>query len=100
VVLISGFTVAYAWRVGMRASLTTDRIHIFLAFVLLALVLTVLFPGLEAKGLPTVAQATHDSGITFCLLALVQIFSYPFHDPVLTDRGFLNRPAEASAAGL
>lgn len=95
VVLITAFTVAYAWRGGMRASLTTDRIHIFLAFLLLALVLTVLFPGLEAKGIPTVAQATRDSGITFCLLALVQIFSYPFHDPVLTDRGFLNRPAQA-----
>ena len=95
VVLITGFTVAYAWRGGMRASLTTDRIHIFLAFVLLALVLTVLFPGLQSKGIPTVAQATRDSGITFCLLAFVQIFSYPFHDPFLTDRGFLNRPAQA-----
>jgi SSS family solute:Na+ symporter len=95
VVLITGFTVAYAWRGGMRASLTTDRIHIFLAFVLLALVLAVLFPGLEAKGIPTVAQATRDSGITFCLLAVVQVFSYPFHDPVLTDRGFLNRPSQA-----
>jgi SSS family solute:Na+ symporter len=100
VVLITGFTVAYACRGGMRASLTTDRIHIFLAFVLLALVLTVLFPGLAAKGIPTVAQATRDSGITFCLLALVQIFSYPFHDPVLTDRAFLNRPAQALRAFL
>jgi Na+/proline symporter len=95
VVLITGFTVAYAWRGGMRASLTTDRIHIYLAFFLLALVLAVLFPGLEAKGLPQVSQATHDSGLTFCLLALIQIFSYPFHDPVLTDRGFLNQPRQA-----
>jgi SSS family solute:Na+ symporter len=95
VVLVTAFTVAYAWRGGMRASLTTDRIHIFLAFVLLALVLTMLFPGLQAKGIPTVALATRDGGITFCLLALVQIFSYPFHDPVLTDRGFLNRPTQA-----
>lgn len=95
VVLITAFTVAYAWRGGMRASLTTDRVHIFLAFGLLALVLSVLTPGLASKGIPSVAQATHDSGITFCLLALVQVFSYPFHDPVLTDRGFLNRPKQA-----
>lgn len=95
VVLITAFTVAYAWRGGMRASLTTDRVHIFLAFILLALVLTVLFPGLQAKGIPTVAEATRSSGITFCLLALVQVFFYPFHDPVLTDRGFLNRPRQA-----
>ncbi len=95
VALTTAFTVAYAWRGGMRASLTTDRIHIFLAFILLALVLTVLFPGLQSKGIPSVPQATRDAGITFCLLALVQIFSYPFHDPVLTDRGFLNKPGQA-----
>jgi hypothetical protein len=32
------------------------------------------------------------AGLTFCGLALVQVLSYPFHDPVLTDRGFLTRP--------
>jgi len=95
VVAITLFTVAYAWRGGMRASLTTDRVHVVLAFVLLAVVLAVLFPGLEAKGIPAVPPATRDGGITFCLLALVQVFSYPFHDPVLTDRGFLNRPGQA-----
>ena len=95
VVLITLFTIVYAWRGGMRASLTTDRIHIFLAFVLLAVVLGVLFPGLAERGIPTVSQATTSSGITFCLLAFVQVFSYPFHDPVLTDRGFLNRPGQS-----
>ena len=92
---ITAFTVAYAWRGGMRASLTTDRIHIVLAFVLLALVLGALLPGLHSHGLPHVTRAVADGGLTFCLLALVQIFSYPFHDPVLTDRGFLNRPDQA-----
>lgn len=95
VVLVTAFTVAYAWRGGMRASLTTDRIHIVLAFLLLALVLMLLVPGLAAHGIPSVPPATRAGGVTFCLLALVQIFSYPFHDPVLTDRGFLNRPGQA-----
>lgn len=26
------------------------------------------------------------------LLAAAQVLSYPFHDPVLTDRGFLTKP--------
>ncbi len=30
----------------------------------------------------------------------MQIFSYPFHDPVLTDRGFLNKPDQALRAFL
>jgi solute:Na+ symporter, SSS family len=94
-ILITAFTVAYAWRGGMRATLTTDRIHIFLAFVLLGLVLAVPFPPLLSHGLPEVPAATRDAGLTFCLLAFVQIFSYPFHDPVMTDRGFLNPPRQA-----
>ena len=99
-VLVTAFTVAYAWRGGMRASLTTDRIHIVLAFVLLAVVLAVLLPPLQAHGLAPVPEATRDAGVTFALLAFVQIFSYPFHDPVLTDRGFLNAPGQALRAFL
>ncbi len=99
-VLVTLFTVAYAWRGGMRASLTTDRIHIVLAFALLALVLALLLPPLAAHGLAPVPQATRDAGLTFCLLAAVQVFSYPFHDPVLTDRGFLNAPGQALRAFL
>lgn len=99
-VLVTAFTVAYAWRGGMRASLTTDRVHIVLAFALLAVVLALLLPGLQAHGVPAVPQATWDAGVTFCLLAFVQIFSYPFHDPVLTDRAFLNKPDQALRAFL
>jgi hypothetical protein len=32
-----------------------------------------------------------DAGVDLLLVALVQILSYPFHDPVLTDRGFITR---------
>jgi solute:Na+ symporter, SSS family len=92
--LITLFTMSYAWSGGMRASLLTDRLQTILVFVLLGLVLAILLPGLESKGLPVVDAATRDAGLTFCALALVQILSYPFHDPVLTDRGFLNPPRD------
>lgn len=91
-ILITLFTVSYAWTGGMRASLLTDRIQTIVIFILLGLVLAVLFPGLESKGLPVVDAATQSAGLTFCGLALVQILSYPFHDPVMTDRAFLNSP--------
>lgn len=93
-ILITAFTVAYAWTGGMRASLLTDRVQTAAVFVLLAVVLAVLFPALASHGLPPVSARTTDAGLTFCALALVQIFSYPFHDPVLTDRGFLNEPKD------
>jgi SSS family solute:Na+ symporter len=93
-VLVTLFTLSYAWTGGMRASLLTDRVQTILVFVLLGLVLAILFPGLQSKGLPLIDVPTRDAGLTFCGLALVQILSYPFHDPVLTDRGFLNPPRD------
>lgn len=78
----------------MRASLLTDRLQTFMAFVLLGIVLAILLPGLEIKGVVPVDAATQSAGLTFCGLAAIQILSYPFHDPVLTDRGFLSPPRD------
>lgn len=91
-ILITLFTLSYAWSGGMRASLLTDRLQTFLVFGLLGVVLAILLPGLESKGIPAVDNATQNAGLTFCALAAVQILSYPFHDPVLTDRGFISEP--------
>ncbi|WP_300304217.1 hypothetical protein [Ferrovibrio sp.] len=91
---ITAFTVSYAWSGGMRASLLTDRLQTILALVLLGVVLAVLLPNLSMKGIPSTPPAIHQAGLTFCLLALVQVLSYPFHDPVMTDRGFLNKPRD------
>lgn len=91
---ITLFTLSYAWSGGMRASLLTDRLQTILAFALLGVVLAILLSGLEAKGIPPVDDATRGAGLTFCGLAAVQILSYPFHDPVLTDRGFISPPRD------
>ena len=93
-ILITLFTLSYAWTGGMRASLLTDRLQTFMVFALLGVVLAILLPGLEAKGIARVDTATQNAGLTFCGLAAVQILSYPFHDPVLTDRGFLSPPRD------
>ena len=92
VVLITLFTLSYAWSGGMRASLLTDRLQTIASFILLGALLAILAPPLVARGMAPVAAETSDAGLTFCALALAQILSYPFHDPVLTDRGFLNAP--------
>jgi Na+/proline symporter len=93
-ILITLFTLSYAWTGGMRASLLTDRLQAFMAFALLGVVLAILLPGLETKGVVPVDAATQGAGLTFCGLAAIQILSYPFHDPVLTDRGFLSPPRD------
>ncbi|MBK5650121.1 MAG: hypothetical protein I4N50_00710, partial [Rhizobium sp.] len=93
-VAITLFTLSYAWSGGMRASLLTDRLQTILVFGLLGVVLAVLLPDLETRGIPSVDDDTRNAGLTFCALAAVQILSYPFHDPVLTDRGFLSSPRD------
>ena len=39
-------------------------------------------------------------GINLLLAAVLQSFSYPFHDPVLTDRGFISKPKTTLKAFL
>ena len=85
------FTVAYTWRSGLRGSLLTDGLQMLLAALLLAIILAAIYPTLST-GLPVSTEAQVAGGITFALLALVQIASYGFHDPVLTDRAFITHP--------
>jgi SSS family solute:Na+ symporter len=89
---VTGFTMLYAWRGGLRSSLLTDAGQMLLAAVLLVVVLVAVFPPLVERGLPEVPAAVHMAGVTFAALAAIQILSYPFHDPVLTDRAFLTEP--------
>jgi SSS family solute:Na+ symporter len=90
--VVTGFTVYYTLLGGLRSSLLTDGAQMLLAAVLLVIILITLGPGLATTGIPTVASDTQLAGLTFCGLAFVQIFSYPFHDPVLTDRAFITSP--------
>ena len=83
------FTVYYSTKGGLRSSLLTDGVQMLLAAVLLVTVLFTIGPGLAERGLPETSSATQWGGLTFCGLALVQVLSYPFHDPVLTDRAFI-----------
>ena len=92
VAAVTGFTVYYSWRSGLRGSLLTDGGQMVLASVLLAGILFFILPEFAARGLPQFPKAASMAGWTFAGLALVQAFSYPFHDPVLTDRGFITSP--------
>ncbi len=89
---VTAFTVYYSWRGGLRSSLLTDGAQMILAAILLACILFVVWPDLASRGLPEIPASAHMAGLTFCGLALVQVLSYPFHDPVLTDRGFITKP--------
>ena len=91
VLVFTLFTAFYTLRSGLRGSLMTDGVQMLLATFLLCVVLAAIFPAFDG-GFPQASGAQVAGGITFALLALVQVASYGFHDPVLTDRAFITRP--------
>lgn len=91
--LFSLVTLLYSLRGGLRSSIVTDAIQFALGVFLLFFVLALVFPQVGAARLFTSGEWTLVGGVDLLLVAILQSFSYPFHDPVLTDRGFLTRPS-------
>lgn len=94
--VVTVFTVFYSWRGGLRSSILTDAMQMGLISLLLVVTLVTLVPGLFERGVPSVGDgvtpAMQAGGLTFLGLALVQVLSYGFHDPVMTDRAFISPP--------
>lgn len=87
--LFTAFTLLYSLKGGMRSSLTTDALQLGLAAFLLFMVLGMVVPQVGLGRILTAGEFTLRGGVDLLVVALLQCLSYPFHDPVLTDRGFL-----------
>ncbi len=85
-------TLAYTLKGGMSSSIMTDVIQLTLFVVLLTVILGFLLPSYGGSLTPFLSSGRWElgQGVDLLLVALVQCFSYPFHDPVLTDRGFIS----------
>ena len=91
VVGLALITLIYSMLGGLHASLRTDfyQMVIFLA-VLAVLVLLVAGGGhFNAEMLAFKPFDISEPGPILLLVALLQVWSYPMHDPVMMDRGFL-----------
>jgi len=89
--VFTAFTLAYSLKGGLRSSIFTDVIQAIVFGFFLAAVLMIILPANDAGALLTAGEFRLNAGVDLLLVAGLQIFSYPFHDPVLTDRGFVNR---------
>lgn len=95
IIVFTLLTLAYTLKGGLRSSLLTDAIQMVLFGVLLFVVLGLIMPKTDG-GLSTYFQSGEwglATGVNLLLVAFIQIFSYPFHDSVMTDRGFISDPA-------
>ncbi|WP_103864780.1 sodium:solute symporter [Aquimarina sp. I32.4] len=94
IILFTILTLAYALKGGLSSSIFTDVLQMGLFAILLFVILWNIFE-VDTFSLTDVASSGEWSmamGGNLLLAAILQSFSYPFHDPVLTDRGFISTP--------
>ncbi len=91
IVIISLLTLGYSAMGGLSASLRTDVLQtVVLVGVLGVLLVQVI--GAESFDFPALLATSPDiasPGWILLAVAFLQIWSYPLHDPVMMDRGFL-----------
>ncbi|WP_040280222.1 sodium:solute symporter family transporter [Psychroserpens damuponensis] len=94
IIVFTLLTLAYAIKGGLSSSIFTDVIQMVLFSVLLVVILGTIF---SSENVSTIEIATSGTwsfelGLNLFFAAIIQSFSYPFHDPVLTDRAFISSP--------
>ena len=95
ILVFTVLTLAYVLKGGLSSSIFTDVIQMGLFSILLIVILSAVFTSETSFTLQNVAISgtwSFDMGLNLLFAAVLQCFSYPFHDPVLTDRGFLSSP--------
>jgi Na+/proline symporter len=88
-ILFTVFVVLYTMKGGLRTSIITDIIQAVVFVFFLAVVLLFVIPHHQVHTLLTAGSFTLETGLDLVFVALLQTLSYPFHDPILTDRGFI-----------
>jgi len=88
--LFTAVTLAYSLRGGLRSSILTDAAQAAIFVVALVWVLGLVLPNHSVAELRSTSHWAMNAGVDLFLVACLQLFSYPFHDPVLTDRGFIS----------
>jgi len=91
IVAIALLTLGYSVVGGLSASLRTDVLQTVILVAVLAVLLIKVF-GADGFDLPAIIGTSPDMtspGWILLLVAFLQIWSYPLHDPVMMDRGFL-----------
>tara|TARA_R110002050_G_scaffold15706_4_gene48134 strand:+ start:28742 stop:30082 length:1341 start_codon:yes stop_codon:yes gene_type:complete len=95
ILVFTVLTLAYVLKGGMSSSIVTDVLQMGLFAILLVVILGAIFNSEVAFTPKNVALSgtwSFDMGLNLFFAAVLQSLSYPFHDPVLTDRGFLSSP--------
>jgi solute:Na+ symporter, SSS family len=91
IVLVGGVTLAYAMLGGLHTSIRTDVFQMVLFLVALAALMAVALAtgSIDLPGVLASTPTIDNPGWILLAVAFVQVVSYPLHDPVMMDRGFI-----------
>ncbi len=91
IVSFSAVTLLYAMMGGLQASIRTDvfQMSLFLVTLIVLMVITLDANLITSDNVMFKAFEISEPGPILMLVALLQVWSYPMHDPVMMDRGFL-----------
>jgi Na+/proline symporter len=91
ILAFAAVTLLYSILGGLQASLRTDlfQMLVFLVTLAVLLVLTLTNNSFSFGDLGFKPFMIGDPGPILLMVALLQVWSYPMHDPVMMDRGFL-----------
>lgn len=96
--LITALVLFYVLKGGLRSSIVTDVVQMAMAAAILFLIAAYVFPAGSPREMVSSGSWTLAGGVDLILVALLQVFSYPFHDPVMTDRAFITGPRRMLAS--
>jgi Na+/proline symporter len=95
IIVFTVLTLSYVLKGGMSSSIFTDVIQMGFFSILLFVILFQIFGANDDFTVVSALSSgvwSFEMGLNLLFAAVLQSFSYPFHDPVLTDRGFLSSP--------
>jgi Na+/proline symporter len=91
ILAFAAVTLGYSVMGGLQASLRTDvfQMIVFLITLVVLIVLTISTGAYSIAALCFKTFVATEPGPVLLMVALLQVWSYPMHDPVMMDRGFL-----------
>ncbi|AGA32688.1 Pantothenate:Na+ symporter / Sodium-dependent multivitamin transporter [Thioalkalivibrio nitratireducens DSM 14787] len=91
ILAVAGVTLGYSMLGGLHASLRTDVLQfgILTALLIVLFAMMLLVPEFAPGAILASSPELVSPGWILLLVALIQVPSYPLHDPVMMDRGFL-----------
>lgn len=84
-------TLIYSLKGGLKGSILTDTAQAFVLVVGVIWVIYIVLPKYNLEQIVSTGEWSFKGGVDLLLVGLLQIFSYPFHDPILSDRAFICR---------